>query len=714
MRFLPSPAAQRGWAIYAVATSLVVFAIAPAARSQTTSWTGAVNANWSTATAPTNWTAGIPNATGSTVQFDTNSLANLATNNDLTGLLLTGINITNVPGTAGTNPVSIGGNAFTLGTGGIVLNGTTVATQDLTINLGANNLSLSASQSWGVNARTLTVNANNIALSTASATTLTIAPSAAGTIVLNANIVDGAASSALAISPTASTAATIRLLGTNTYTGGTSILARSEIIQVGSSSAFGTGPITFTNVPTNVVTQIQAFGGPQTIPNNVTANFGFNLGGLNNITFNGTITLDQGRAIAYNSAAGTTLTFNNTVTAGTAGAAAGTLTTSVISGTTAVVGIMVFNGVIRETPGVTSGLILNLSNGNGTAVSTDQMNALNMYSGGTTLNGAGSTVLIGISSNVTGSTINSGPLGTGPVTLGVPGGGSAAPRLQSVNGAQTLANPITIAGAANTGLQVQGNLDLTLSGLISGGSTTGITKIGGGTLTLTNGSNSYSGTTSVTGGKLIANNGATGSATGTGTVAVTGSGTVGSGGTLGGTGTITGAITIGSQTAGSQGGIIAPGNSPGTLNVGAMTWNPLGQYNFEHSTTNNTTGGGVNDFLNGTGILNLTIPTGTFTINLLPLSFTGSPGQTNYTLATFAGGITNAGASINDGTDVSSLFTLSGAFASAPAQFVTVTGTPGGPQSLVVTFTPVPEPTSMLLACAGAAGLASWRKRRRA
>jgi autotransporter-associated beta strand protein len=94
------------------------------------------------------------------------------------------------------------------------------------------------------------------------------------------------------------------------------------------------------------------------------------------------------------------------------------------------------------------------------------------------------------------------------------------------------------------------NLNTTFAGIISGNS---VTKVGTGTLTLSN-ANTYSGGTIISGGAIIASN-TTGSATGTGSV------TINNGGVLIGTGIISGAITV------NNGGTIAAGNLFGSLTV---------------------------------------------------------------------------------------------------------------------------------------------------
>jgi autotransporter-associated beta strand protein len=200
-----------------------------------------------------------------------------------------------------------------------------------------------------------------------------------------------------------------------------------------------------------------------------------------------------------------------------------------------------------------------------------------------------------------------------------------------------------------------------------------------GTVNLT-ASNIYTGVTAVTGGTLLANN-PSGSATGTNTVSVTGTGSgasaVGTGGTLGGgntagtTGVISGAITVSSTTAGSQGGILSPGNNGvGTLTVGAMTWLPFGQYTFEHNGNTGVAGGSANDFLNGSGSLDLSsLAAGnTFTINLAPIVTAAAPAQQTYTLGNFGGGILLPAG--QDPTNLNNLFSYTGTFVTAPQAFV--------------------------------------------
>jgi hypothetical protein len=694
---------------------IALLALAPAAHGQQWTGTSGVDGNWSTVA---NWNGGAQPANGGTVTFDgSNSVGTVTTNNDLV-TSLSNITVSNVPGAAGTNPVSIAGNALTMGSGGITLNGTTAATQDLTFNLGANNLSLSASQTWGINARTLTVNAASIPLSTTTGNTLTLAWTGAGTFVLNGNITDGAAPSAITTTAASTLVANLRFLGNNTYTGGTTLIARGENIQIGSGTAFGTGPVTFAPAPSgSVVTQVQAFGGPQSIANPVTVNFGFNFSGSNNLTFTGPVTFSQGRAITYNGATGTVLDFAGPVTIGTAGAAAGTMLASTTSPAPATATTtMVFDGVLQEATGVTSGLIVSLVNGSGPAFSSVQFNNQNKFSGGISMTGPGATITAGSSSNF-GASPPSGPFGTGTVTVN---NIATLPRLQAANGAQSVANNFTLTSS----LTVQGSNNLTLSGVLSGPGA--IQKTGSGILNLT-GANLNTGATlatNVTGGTLTANN-PTGSATGSSAVTVTGSGTQGTGGTLGGgnaagtVGFISGSVAISTPTVGAtSGGTLSPGNSAGTLTVsGANTWNPLGTYQFDYdaSATGIAPVGGSSDLLKGTSTATLNLGNlsagGQFTINLNPVNSPTSSSTVTYTIADFSAA---AGTPITAppgivGTDLTPFFHVTGGFQNTSTPIVSL----NNGNQVTVSFTPVPEPACVLAACGGLTALATWRRSRR-
>jgi autotransporter-associated beta strand protein len=137
---------------------------------------------------------------------------------------------------------------------------------------------------------------------------------------------------------------------------------------------------------------------------------------------------------------------------------------------------------------------------------------------------------------------------------------------------------VTIGSLAGDGLVFLGSKTLTIgsnnqstafSGIIQDSGS--LTKLGTGRLTLS-GANTYTGTTTVSGGVLIAGNTA-GSATGTGTVNV-------NSGSLGGKGLIVGPTTIGTGSGG--GAFLAPAigtNKQATLTIqSALTFNSDATY----------------------------------------------------------------------------------------------------------------------------------------
>ena len=108
-----------------VAASLVLAPVWQPAQSAAVTWTGTASTNWSGGGPGGNWNGAAAPTSGDSVVFDSLSTANLGTNNDLPGLSLGGITVQNPTGA-----VSIGGNSFTVGAGGIDMS---VATQNLTI-----------------------------------------------------------------------------------------------------------------------------------------------------------------------------------------------------------------------------------------------------------------------------------------------------------------------------------------------------------------------------------------------------------------------------------------------------------------------------------------------------------------------------------------------------------------------------------------------------
>jgi autotransporter-associated beta strand protein len=185
--------------------------------------------------------------------------------------------------------------------------------------------------------------------------------------------------------------------------------------------------------------------------------------------------------------------------------------------------------------------------------------------------------LTGTTAAVTPWTINQGTLAiSSDANLGAPSGGLAfaGGTLQAL--ASFTSNRTVTLNAGGGTVDTNGNT-VTLAGTIGGPG--GLTKIGAGTLALSN-ANTYTGATAVTAGTLIVNGSIANSAV-----------TVSAGATLAGTGTV-GATTI------QSGGTFAPGNSPGTMTVGGNLAFQSGalyvvQVNPSTASSTNVTAGGT-------------------------------------------------------------------------------------------------------------------------
>ena len=212
------------------------------------------------------------------------------------------------------------------------------------------------------------------------------------------------------------------------------------------------------------------------------------------------------------------------------------------------------------------------------------LSASNSYTGGTTLNAG----RLGFAANA---------LGTGTVTMN---GGTL--RWESGN-TQDISSRLQLVSGSTATFDTNGN-NVTFASGFGGSTSAAVVKTGAGRLTLS-GSNSYTGSTTISGGTLAVNGWLGGSPI-----------TVSSGGVLAGSGTV-GSVTVAS------GAGIGPGNSPGTLTTGAMTWNGGGFYDWQLYNASGTAGTGW-DFISGTGGLTIAATSGNkFTINLLTLSSTG-------------------------------------------------------------------------------------------
>ncbi len=271
---------------------------------------------------------------------------------------------------------------------------------------------------------------------------LTALGTGGGTFDTNGNNVVFASAVSGAGALTKTGTGTLTLLGTNTYSGGTTLYAGT--LALGSDDAIGAGTLTLHGG------NLRAHASARTLTNNVVLAGDFTLGRLTNLA--GTISLTKNL----------TLTSANPDTAAAA--------TSTLS------------GVISGNYGIT---FVDGTNPTGAIV----LAGANTYTGATTLQSG--TLTLAHSFALQNSTFNysGGSLGFGSLTNATFG---------SLAGTQNLA--LSNTSAASVALIVGGNnASSTYSGVLSGGGS--LTKAGTGTLTLS-GTNTFSGGTTINAGQI--------------------------------------------------------------------------------------------------------------------------------------------------------------------------------------------------------------------
>lgn len=431
----------------------------------------------------------------------------------------------------------------------------------------------------------------------------------------------------------------LTLAGANTYSGGT--ILNGGGLLIGNASALGSGALT---VGGNAALDDQA---SITLANDIQISSGamLTLVGSNNLALSGTIagtgTLTKNGAGTTTLAGQSTYTGGTTINAGTLAigpggslAATGAMNLSTAGAT------LDMSAGGNQTIGALQGVLgSNIALGTNTLTFGDSTNATfaGVIDGTGSLikQGTGTETLAGSNTYAGNTTINAGTLSLASggslsvsSTLDIAGAGAVFDISTAGNqtiGALNGVSGTTVTLGSNT-LTLAKNTNQTFAGAISG--TGGLNEDGTGVLTL-NGSNTFTGITTVaSGATLLVGDSSHTSASIAGDVSI-------NGGTLGGYGTVQGSITL------SNGATLAPGSTGamGTLTIGSnLTLGDGSQLDFDFGTPGaNFSTAGQSDHVVVDG--NLSIGSTTLNVNNL-----GGMGPGLYNLFTWSGSL-----SITDG-----------------------------------------------------------------